>query len=88
MSSAGSRGKEDGMVFPIWDTREAGPRERKETAYVDWRQTSGCHTMLLRVPSEKLLCGEGYTKGEQAGIQGPLPLHLGFFSAFLHDDST
>lgn len=76
------------MVSPIWDTREAGPRERKETAHVDWRQTSGCHTVLLRVPSEKLLCGEGYTKAEQVGNQGPFSLHLGSFSAFLHDDST
>lgn len=48
-------------------------------ANVDWKQTSGCHTVLLRVPSEKLLCGEGYTKAEQAEIQGPFSLHLGLF---------
>lgn len=27
-------------------------------------------------------------KAEQAGIQGPFSLHLGSFSAFLHDDCT
>lgn len=62
---------------PIWDTGEAGLIEEKETAHVGCRQTSGCHTVCLRVPSKELVGGEGDKKAEQVEIQGPFSLHRG-----------
>lgn len=45
---------------PIWDPRDAGPRERKKTAM--W---SRFYTVLLRAPSGQSVGGEEDKKAEQ-----------------------